>query len=492
MLKDINQRKCGLLLHISSLNGPEGIGTFGAEAYNFVDTLCAAKQKIWQILPLGHTGFSNSPYASFSAFAGNPFFIDMRKLSNFLDINLVLNSENTGKTDFLFLKEKKMPLLKKAAEIFIEKNNFEEFTDFENQNKFWLHDYAVFITIKQQFNCKSIQEMPKKIIERHKETLQEIEVKYQKEILQNKVIQFFFYLQWNELKKYANSKGIQIFGDLPLYVAPDSADLWAHKENFAVENNLQPIKVAGVPPDYFSSIGQLWGNPVYDWDYLKKTNFAWWVERLKQNTQIYDILRIDHFRGLVKFWAVDYGKENAVNGSWFDVPSVEFFDRIYKNIPDAILIAEDLGHITEDVTIIRKKYSLPGMKVLQFAFNSDSKNSFLTHNYSKNYVAYTGTHDNDTMRSWYVSENEQIKDFVNKYLQIDETNIGFSFVRHLWASVANTVIAPVQDILDLDTDARMNIPGTDNGNWAWRMDESGISDQILLNLKDITELFARD
>lgn len=492
MKNDKRQRKCGLLLHISSLNGPEGIGTFGAEAYNFVDKLSEAKQRIWQILPLGHTGFSNSPYASFSAFAGNPFFIDTRKLSAFLEKKLVLEAQNIGKADFVFLKEKKMPILKTAAEIFIERNNFDEFRAFEKQNMFWLHDYAVFITIKQQYNCMLIQEMPVEIIERDKKVLSDIEDKFEKEILKNKIIQFFFYRQWNDLKNYANSKGIEIFGDLPLYVAPDSADLWAHKENFAVRNNLCPIKIAGVPPDYFSSTGQLWGNPVYDWEYLKMTNFAWWVERLKQNTQIYDILRIDHFRGLVKFWSVDYGQENAVNGHWNNVPSVEFFDEIYKNIPDANFVAEDLGLITEDVTKLRKKYSMPGMKVLQFAYNSDPRNSFLTHNFSRNYVAYTGTHDNNTMRAWYIAENDEIRDRAKKYLTIDENNIGFSFVKHLWASVADTVIAPVQDILDLDADARMNIPGTDKGNWAWRINESGISDEILLNLKNITELFARD
>ena len=487
-----NTRESGLLLHISSLSGAEGIGTLGEEAYKFVDFLHKSKQYIWQILPLGHTGYSNSPYASFSAFAGNPLFINTHKLSDFLDENYNFEIKNNDFVDFDKVKEIKIPILKKAAQKFIKLNNFEEFNKFKLENNFWLHDYALFITVKQQFNCKSITEMPADIIHKKEKTISDFTENYKEEIFINEIIQFFFFKQWKELKAYANSKSIKIFGDLPLYISEDSSDLWSKRENFIIDENLKPLKIAGVPPDYFSETGQLWGNPVYDWKYLEQTNFDWWIKRLKFNSEIYDILRIDHFRGLLQFWAVDYGEKTAIKGEWCNVPSTKFFETIFKEIPNANFIAEDLGIITEDVVELRKKYDLPGMKILQFAFDSDSKNPFLPHNFSKNFIAYTGTHDNDTTLGWYSTLDQNTKDKIRKYFNIDIYNIGFSFVKSLWSSIANTTIAPVQDILSLHSDARMNTPGTTKNNWKWRLKTNELNNKVCENLREITELYGRN
>ncbi len=488
-MDDKHFRNSGILLHISSLPGKEAIGTLGNEAYEFVDFLAKTKQSVWQILPLGHTGFGNSPYSSFSAFAGNPFLISLEKLG--FDIKSLKLKFTSNKVDFEYVKHYKMSALIKLAKEFINTEITKDFMNFEHENNYWLHDYALFISIKQFYRCKSFSEFDRNIVIRENETIKNLEEKFNKEILINKVIQYFFFTQWKELKEYANSKSIEIFGDLPLYVAGDSADLWSKKENFYVDENLKPVEIAGVPPDYFSLTGQLWGNPVYNWNYLEKNDFNWWNKRLEHNLKLFDILRLDHFRGLVEYWAVKNESEDAKTGEWKKVPYEKFFEKIHGIFPDAKIIAEDLGFITEDVVKLRKKYKFPGMKILQFAFESGAKNGFLPHNYSYNYVAYSGTHDNDTIRGWFDKLNKKEKKYVKSFIFKNSKNVSESLIRLLWSSVAKTVIIPIQDLLNFGSETRMNIPGTKGNNWSWRLKPGIISEGKINFLINITEIYGR-
>ncbi len=490
-----NKRKSGLLMHINSLPGPDGIGTLGAPVKNWIDAMAAAGQTLWQILPLGPTGYGNSPYAAWSAFAGNPLLIDLSVFeSDIYESEAFKELSGKSEIDYDKLIALKVPILKKFAQKFIsEKANEDvDYKNFKEKNKFWLNDYALFYALKEIFDKKAFFKFPEDIRIRKQEALHEYGTKLSMEIEIEKAIQYFFFKQWYEAKSYANYRKIKIIGDIPLYVAEDSSDVWANPEIFMLDEKFTPLKVAGVPPDYFSETGQLWGNPVYDWEYLKNNGFNWWIERIKFNFELFDILRIDHFRGLAAFWAVPYGSKTAQNGEWLPCPGSELFDAIFKNVPQATIIAEDLGVMTDDVIQLRDKYNLPGMKILQFAFDAGSDNAFLPHNYNKNCVVYTGTHDNDTSKGWFANADADEKAYCKQYTRASAEDISLSLIKTAFSSVANTVIVPMQDVLELDSKYRMNTPGVLGGNWEWRMLPNAFNEKHKNFLLNITKIYGRD
>ncbi len=484
----MQERKSGILLHITSLPGKYGIGTLGEEAYRFVDFLSETKQTYWQILPLGHTGFGNSPYSAFSAFAGNPLLIDLQSLP----VKCFKQKEyKVSDIDYDFVKKTKISLLKKLASDFLSSNIPEksDFEKFKSDNKFWLFDYAFFISLKELYEEKPFWMFDDDLKFRDKDTLLRYAETLKHEIEIFEVIQYFFFRQWFRLKKYANEKGIKIIGDLPLYVAPDSADVWKHPEIFMLDENLVPVKVAGVPPDYFSATGQLWGNPVYNWQFQKQNGYEWWAERIDLNFKLFDIVRIDHFRGLSEFWAIPFGNRTAEQGEWLPGPDEDFFEKIFKN--NSNFIAEDLGFITKNTENLRDKYNLPGMKILQFAFNSGPSNPFLPHNYAKNTVVYTGTHDNDTSNGIFKNFSNEEKLFSNKYFHYTDNGFAHDLIKLAWSSVANTAIAPLQDLLMLSSEHRMNTPGTTENNWIWRFKPEDILQKHKNFLAETTKTFGR-
>lgn len=492
------QRSSGILLHITSLPGKYGIGTFGDEAYKFIDFLISSRQKIWQILPLGHTGYGDSPYQCYSAFAGNPMLIDPELLSqkgyvNSKDLELTQEFSDDD-VEYEKVYAFKMPLLVKAAGFFLSQASLAEQTRFEifcEQNAYWLNDYATFIAIKQKHEGKPWWEWEKGLRMREESALEKISYELNNSIQVLKVIQFFFYSQWIDLKSYANRNDIRIIGDIPLYIAHDSADAWRHHQNFWFDKDRNPVRVAGVPPDYFSETGQLWGNPLYDWEFLQEDNFSWWIERVKANFVLYDFLRIDHFRGLAAYWAVPFGEKTAIKGEWLPAPGKTLLETIRKKFGELPIIAEDLGVITPDVIELRDGFNFPGMKILQFAFDSDEENDFLPHTYPRNCVVYTGTHDNDTSLGWFVASKEKDKQALRNYYNPDEREISWSFIKLAASSVADMAIVPMQDILKLGREARMNTPGTASGNWKWRFKPGDLKDEIAIRLKNIAKTFGR-
>lgn len=483
----MQKRKSGILLHITSLPGKYGVGTFGEEAYKFIDFLVETKQTYWQILPLGHTGFGNSPYSSYSAFAGNPLLIDIELLP-FYENNL--QEINSSVVDFEQISHNKLPLLYEIAQKFIESDiDKTSFNIFKKEQEFWLYDYSFFIALKDLHKQEPIWTFNDGLRFRKNDVLKQYHENLKDKIEQNQVIQYFFFEQWFKLKKYANEKSIEIIGDIPFYVAGDSADVWVNPEIFMLDKNLAPIKVAGVPPDYFSKTGQLWGNPVYDWKSSKKTNYKWWKERMRMNLQMFDIVRIDHFRAFSEFWTVPFGDETAEKGKWLSGPEEDFLNDILKDKEK--IIAEDLGELSEGVEELLKKHKLPGMKILQFAFNSGATNPFLPHNYEKNCVAYTGTHDNNTSNGMFDNFQDFEKDFYQKYFCSRENSFSKNLMVMLWSSVANTVIVPMQDILGLGENTRMNTPGTIENNWIWKFNFKDISSKHKDFLKYLTEIYGR-
>ncbi len=483
----MEERKSGILLHITSLPGKYGIGTFGEEAYKFIDFLFDTKQTYWQILPLGHTSFGNSPYSSYSTFAGNPLLIDIDSLP-FSENTLQTSFQQ--KVDYEKVKKEKIPVLYKIAEKFLNSEiNKSFYDDFKKEHKFWLSDYAFFIALKDLHDEKPLSSFPKDIRGRKDKTLQVYRKNLKQQIEQIQVIQFFFFEQWFKLKKYANEKGVKIIGDIPFYVAGDSADVWVNPDIFMLDDKHKSTKVAGVPPDYFSKTGQLWGNPVYDWNSCKETKYKWWKERIKINLKMFDFVRIDHFRAFSEFWAIPFGNETAENGEWLAGPEDTFLDEILQEKNK--IIAEDLGELSVGVEHILKKYDLPGMKILQFAFNSGATNLFLPHNYTKNCVVYTGTHDNDTCIGVYENfQDYEIKFFYDYCGSFDE-NFAWLLIRVAWASVANTAIIPLQDLLKQGKEKRMNIPGTIGNNWEYRFEFIEIEESHKIFLKKITEIYGR-
>ncbi len=496
--KKEKKRRSGILLHPSSLPGKYGIGSYAGSAYNFIDFLHQTGQTIWQILPLGPTGYGNSPYQCHSAFALNTYLIDLDELQKdgLLDTtDLEINKPfRSSVVEYKRVIRFKMPLLKKAYLNFINSNDSEtehKFTDFCNHNSSWLEDYALFMSLKDRYEGKPWDLWPTAIAQRDEETIKKLYLELKTEVETHKFIQYIAFKQWLQLKEYANEKSILIVGDIPLYVAPDSADAWSDQFILQLDKDGRPKLVAGVPPDYFCETGQLWGNPVYDWSHLSKTGFQWWVDRVRANLALFDYIRVDHFRGLAEYWGVPFGEETAINGKWYPALGHEMLTALQRDIPELAIIAEDLGVITDDVIKLRDDFGLMGMKILQFAFDSSEENDFLPHNYTQNNVAYTGTHDNDTVHGWYNKASDADKTLAKDYLNCHTTDINWGFIRATWGSVANWAIAQMQDILNLGTSARMNMPGNESGNWIWRMQEQDITPEIIEKLKHITRLFGR-
>lgn len=494
-------RKSGILLPVSSIPSGYGIGTFSKEAYEFVDFLKEAGQKLWQILPLGPTGYGDSPYQSFSTFAGNPYYIDLVSLieSGYLT-EAECNACDFGGSDEYVDYEKiyfsRFQILRKAFDrAFGEKKLGEsaEYARFVKENADWLDDYALYMAVKNSFGGVCWAEWDEDIRMRKPAALAAYGEKYKTDVEFYRFQQYLFYTQWLKLKKYANSRDIEIVGDIPIYVAFDSADTWASPELFQLDEDGTPIAVAGCPPDAFSATGQLWGNPLYDWEYHEKTGFAWWMKRIGYCFKLYDVVRIDHFRGFDEYWSVPYGDETAENGKWCKGPGYAIFDAMKKTLGDKKVIAEDLGFLTDSVIELVKKTGYPGMKILQFAFDSREESDYLPHNYTGNCVVYTGTHDNDTTLGWYTALPAADRDFADRYLNLaeDEVEVEWEFIRAAISSVADTAIIPMQDYLGLDESARINIPSTLGNNWKWRMKKDACTEQLARRIFKLNKLYGR-
>ncbi len=491
------ERSSGILLHISSLPNKHGIGTMGKEAYKFVDFLKKSGQKHWQILPVGPTGYGNSPYQAYSAFAGSALLISLDML---VDDRLLsgkdldgLKALATNKVEYDLVDEVKSILLRKAFQVF--KDNFESFKEeyytFLDQNSWWLDDYALFRALKQRDEELVWNEWEPEYKKRKDDKIKAAWHEFADEIYYQRFVQFVFFRQWFALKKYANENGVSFIGDLPLYVSLDSSDVWANQDIFVLDEEGIPIQVGGVPPDYFSKTGQLWGCPVFNWDRIKKRRFDWWVARVHFNLSMFDLIRIDHFRGLESFWSVASTEKTAVVGEWLPAKGYELLSLLQSQIDKLPVIAEDLGLITPEVEKLRDDFNLPGMKVLQFAYSSDETNVNLPHNYNKNFVVYTGTHDNDTTLGWVKSLTRKERKNLKKHYGLRRRQLPKKMIETAWSSVADIAIIPLQDLLGLDSKARMNIPGTPSDNWEWRFRWYDLKDAHVRYLKDITRLYNR-
>ena len=492
------KRASGIILHPTSLPGPDGIGSLGPHAYRWVDFLSEAGCCLWQVLPLGPTGYGDSPYQCFSAFAGNPYLISPAQLQqdgllssgdlddrpkfpeNQVDYGQVIpwKLQLLNRAFFNFQKSKKTALLK-------------EYTDFQQEQAFWLDDFSIFMAIKDDLGGVSWKEWPEELRLRDTNALLQFQKSHAESIQTHCFRQFLFFRQWQAIHKYANNKGIQIIGDIPIFVAFDSAETWSHPELFYLNKKRLPTVVAGVPPDYFSPTGQLWGNPIYRWNVHKETGFDWWIKRIKSTLQSIDIIRLDHFRGFAGYWEVPAKMTTAETGQWVPGPGHHFFDAVKSAIENMPIIAEDLGKITPDVIELRQKYDLPGMKILQFAFSTDPSDPFLPHNYPVNCVAYTGTHDNDTSLGWYQTAQEKERDLCRRYLARSGNDISWDLIRGIWSSVAVLALAPLQDILSLGTEARMNFPGKPSGNWTWRMSSQALTDSLKNRIHETNYVYGR-
>jgi len=483
------------LLHPTSFPGPYGIGDLGAEAYRFVDWLAAAGQGLWQVLPLGPTGFGDSPYQTFSAFAGNPLLIapeDLLQRGYLPENDLAAPSFPSERVDYGAVIPWKQGLLWRAFQQFAAGPRPQAFHDFVSQEQAWLPDYSLFMALKDEQQGQPWWLWPPELRDKEPLAMSRAQERLQERIQFYFFQQWLFFQQWGKLKEYANQHGIAIIGDIPIYVARDSADVWAHRSLFLLDAEGQPLVVAGVPPDYFSPTGQLWGNPIYDWEKMAANGYAWWIERMRANLRWYDIIRIDHFRGFYNFWAVPGGDETAVGGEWRAGPRHDFFDALLAALGELPIIAEDLGEPDPGVDELREHYHFPGMKVLQFAWGGDATNPFLPHNYEPNCVVYTGTHDNDTTRGWYEKAPEHEKDFVRRYLRVDGSDIAWDFIRLAQSSTARMALIPLQDAMNLGSEARMNLPATAAGNWAWRYLPPQLSPEIQAGLAELAGLYGRD
>lgn len=490
-------RSSGVLLHISSLPSDHGIGTFGDEARKFVDFLKESDQTYWQILPLSQTGYGDSPYQSFSVYAGNPYFIDLDYLCNdgLLERSDYENIDWNSTADSInyeTMYQKRYPVLKKAVQNLFNSNNLDEYYRFIDENK-WVEDYALFMAIKNTFNDNGFELWPKEYRLKDQETI-EIFIEYHKDLINfYKAVQYLFSKQWFSLKEYANEKGIKIIGDCPIYISRDSCDLWMRPDLFQVDEDLKLVKVAGCPPDAFSERGQLWGNPLYDWDRHKEDGYSWWVDRVKYLTKLYDVVRIDHFRGLSAYYSIDADAIDAIYGKWIKGPGKDLIEAINRNL-DASIIAEDLGFQDQDVKDLLEYSKYPGMSVLQFGFDSRdaNNNDNILHNFRKNSVVYTGTHDNETMIGWLESVDKKEVEFAKDYVHMcDDETFNWACIRSLLASVADVAIIPAQDLLGLDNSSRMNTPSTMGENWKWRLDKNAFDETISKRLKHYTNLYGR-
>jgi 4-alpha-glucanotransferase len=493
-------RSSGVLLHPTSLPGRYGIGTFNQAAYEWVDFLAQTRQSLWQVLPLGPTGYGDSPYQSFSTFAGNPYLISLEELvqDGLLDHTVLDQSPEfpRDRVNYGIIYNWKLPVLRKVADQFAHRASADmvaEFQAFCAEQSAWLDDFALFMAVKDAHDGVSWIEWEMDLRSRDPRALAAFTKEHAAAIHGHKISQWLFFRQWMRLKQYANDKGIRIIGDIPIYVAMDSADAWANPKNYFLDDEFQPTVVAGVPPDYFSATGQLWGNPIYSWSYHKETGYQWWIDRIRAALNLYDVVRIDHFRGFADYWEVPAGEETAINGRWVDGPGADFFHAVKSGLGELPIIAEDLGDLSPAVAVLRNQFALPGMKILQFAFSSDASDKFLPHNYKTNFVVYTGTHDNDTSWGWYqVSSQERERDYFRRYLRTGGEDVPWSLIDAAFRSVAVMALAPLQDVLGLGTDTRMNLPGRADGNWQWRFVPEQITGHVIERLREVTTIYGRD
>jgi 4-alpha-glucanotransferase len=495
----ISTRASGILLHPTSLPGPFGSGDFGAASYQFVDWLVKAGQTYWQMLPLGETDQGNSPYTSSSAFAGNLLLIDLEELSRhgwLVADDLIPDPKfNADRVNFDAVRPFRMQRLLKAARRFFAKPDDDKrdaYLAFCEAEKHWLDDFALFKAIDQHEQPRKWNQWPPELVRREPNALAEANLRYAEEVAFWKFCQWCFYRQWLLLKQYANERGIQMIGDVPIFVSYQSADVWEHQNLFELDVSGNPVVVAGVPPDYFSKTGQLWGNPLYRWDIHKQTRYAWWVARLAHAFRLFDLVRIDHFRGFVNYWATPADAVNAIRGEWRPGPDGELFEAFLQAFGQLPIIAEDLGLITPDVIKLRDRFNLPGMRILQFAFGDNDSNFFLPHHYVSNTVAYTGTHDNDTSIGWWHTAKEHEKNYAKFYLKTDGAEINWDMIKALTDSSAGTVIFPLQDVMGLDSRYRMNLPGTAWGNWEWRFSWNQIQAWQMERLAELTTAHLRN
>ena len=496
-------RASGVLLHLTSLPSEYGIGDFGKEAYNFVDFLKRANQKLWQILPLNPPASGGSPYNCFSAFAGNALLISIDKLieDGLLKIEEVTNVPNFAETKVEFAR-----VIKFKNELFLKTfNRFDELAEcdgykrFKEQNKYWLPDFCLYMALKEHFNNRAWNQWDTEIAIREKQAIKKYQNKLADEIHYHEFLQYIFSKQWSELKNYANHNGIKIIGDLPIFVAHDSSDVWVHPESFDLDDKGNPRKVAGVPPDYFSKTGQLWGNPHFNWKRMQEDNFLWWKKRFEKLLKQVDIIRIDHFRGFEAYWEVDVSEKTAVKGKWVKAPGYELFSAVKQYLGDLPIIVEDLGFITPEVNKLKKSFGFPGMKILQFSFGEKTFLKSRPEDCEKHCILYTGTHDNDTLLAWYrglrQSKNIRVLKMLKKYYGINngmsEEKVCWTLIEAVYKSKENFVIVPLQDILCLGNEARMNFPGTVGGNWLWRYKKGDITKEMEKNLALLSRKYER-
>jgi len=492
-------RASGLLLHITSLPSEGGIGDLGPAAYAFADFLAAGKQRLWQVLPLSPTGYGNSPYAALSAFACNPLLISLERLANRGWIaheriaNLVGRS---GNIDYDAVVKAKTPLLEEAARNFLYTHDSDEWSRYEayaRTNWTWLEAYALYGVLRKKFNGAAWIVWPKDLAHRDPQALDRIRREHAEEIAVQQILQFTFDDQWTSLREYCGERGIKLIGDVAIFVNYDSADVWTRPDLFELDEQLAPIRVAGVPPDYFSATGQRWGNPLYKWDVIRRNGFTWWIDRISRARHLYDIIRLDHFRGFEAYWAIPAANDTAEHGEWVKAPGGELFESIGRALGELPFIAEDLGVITPEVDALRERFHLPGMRILQFGFGSRKAHEYLPHKYIKNCVVYTGTHDNNTTQGWWDDEATRAeKSAAKAYLGASRKDVVWAMIRAVETSVANICIVPVQDLLCLPEDARMNMPSRAGGNWTWRCPEGALTPEIAARLAVLAETADRD
>jgi 4-alpha-glucanotransferase len=496
-------RRSGILLHISSLPSLHGIGDFGPEAYRFVDFLHAAGQSLWQVLPLNPTAtvYGNSPYSSFSAFAGNPLFISLEQL---VEEGLLAATDlesapsfSAGNVDYETVTTFKLQCLQRAGTCYGRTGRAKdpEFESFCRANAWWLDGYALFVALKAHYFGAPWYEWPRELRDPEGDAARAMSERLAEKIFWQKFFQYVFFRQWKELKEYCNRKSVQVMGDMPIYVSLESADVWCNPGIFKLDDEKRPLFVAGVPPDYFSVTGQRWGNPVYDWDALKENRYEWWVERFEHTLKLFDLVRIDHFRGFAGYWEIPASEETAVRGQWREAPARDFFNTLFRHFAILPIVAEDLGVITPDVREVMDSFRFPGMKVLQFAFYGEvAENPYAPHHHVKDCVVYTGTHDNNTTRGWFRTElSDSDKDQLMHYLgrSVDENDVQWHMIREAMVSVANTCIVPLQDYLGLDEEARMNLPAIAHGNWQWRFHCEALTSGLAQRISRLTHMYGR-
>ena len=490
-------RSSGILLHPTSLPSNGGIGDFGPEAYAFLDFLAGSKQGLWQILPLSPPGLGHSPYSAISAFAGNPLLVSLDRLAErgwIEEKRIKSSSSNSPRIDFETVKAGKLPLLREAAQSFLEASNGDRrrFEDFKRENSWWLDDFVLFEVMRDMYKGDSWSTWPRGLARREPEALHSFGLQYQRQLEVERVVQFAFFEQWRALRLYAAQRGISIIGDVAIFVNYDSADVWRHPELFYLDENLQPTVISGVPPDAFSANGQRWGNPLYRWEVCRSTHYQWWLERMSWALQNFDMVRLDHFRGFESFWEIPASEPTAVKGRWVAGPRDELFNVLREQLGDLPFIAEDLGMITPEVYALRDRLGIPGMKVLQFGFSNPGAHIYLPHNFPVNCVVYTGTHDNDTTAGWWKSSaTEEEKRFAAAYIGEASDGIHWAFIRAAFDSVARLAIVPLQDVLGLEGESRMNTPSRSDGNWGWRFQPGALTRDLAEKLAALSAVSDR-